>query len=64
MDFRISRLGFWSCFQISDLESKIKEKENKREVITPRIYARVSGAQQHELRSKWMYRIIAHFLGH
>jgi hypothetical protein len=38
---------------ISDLRSKIKEKEKKREVITPRIYARVSGVHQHELWSKW-----------
>jgi hypothetical protein len=51
-NFRITRLGFWSCFQFSDLETKIKEKENKREVITPRVNARVLGAQQYELGSK------------
>jgi hypothetical protein len=38
---------------ISDLRSKIKEKEKKREVITPRIYARVFGVHKHELWSKW-----------
>jgi hypothetical protein len=37
---------------ISDLRSKIKEKEKKREVVTQRIYARVFGMHQHELRSK------------
>jgi hypothetical protein len=52
MNFRIARLGFWRCLQISDLKSKIKEKEKKREVITQKIYARVFGVHKHELRSK------------
>jgi hypothetical protein len=42
----MAKLGFWTSSQFSDLETKIKEKENKREVITPRIHARVFGAQQ------------------
>jgi hypothetical protein len=37
---------------ISELRSKIKEKEKKREVITQKIYARVFGVHKHELRSK------------
>jgi hypothetical protein len=37
---------------ISDLSSKIKEKEKKREVITQRIYARAFGMHTHDLRSK------------
>jgi hypothetical protein len=35
----MAKLGFWTSSQFLDLETKIKEKENKREVIAPRIHA-------------------------
>jgi hypothetical protein len=37
---------------ISDLRTKIKEKEKRREVITQKTNARVFGVHKHELRSK------------
>jgi hypothetical protein len=46
-------LGFWrnSYFQIKG--AKIKEKEKKREVISPMIYTKIFGVHNFELGSKY-----------
>jgi hypothetical protein len=38
---------------ILGLRSKSKNRKEKREMFTPRFYARVFGVLKHELRKRW-----------